>query len=1384
MKLLLGLVMMLIVLGVIFSVADIGGNIILGYAQQYLSENMGLTLTAESITGNPVKGYRLNNFELSDQSGQKLFSAGYLSGRVNFPALFTGNIRLAEISLGGMSMDVDSLIATLQNLRLPEASTQSSSLTLTASPAYAESENAPDIPHSIIMSVNSLIATLQNLRLPEASAQSSSLTASPAYAGSENAPHIPPSISMGVNALIATLQNLSLPESSTQSSSFTLTASPAYADSENNMPDIPLDRFSLRESVFSSEYGVITVNEIGADLKAFDIDIDGRINDVPVKGIIDMGESAGLTAINRSDIALGKGRVLATGGYVNDALDLHVSLEDLDLQEMTGLYPALLSSGDFGGSANINLDITGDPGSLRVFGTIDFKGSKIYGFPVERVSTNVNYSDYRAAFSNIQANVFNVPVQGEIAAALRPNEKLSVMVKLDGTEASLDGLDSILGVPELKDLSGRVSAFSANISGHIDELSGLVNLTAPRIAYTGRALTNIRAQMKLTKSDKANVDGKFQFEGAQGYIQGSVASFLTSPKLDVTAKIVDLDVKKVQDMIPDASDYKLAGKITAAVNVKGSVNDPTVTGSLDSPEFSGWDQTITKPSINFTFAKRTLTLSKTEGTLNGMPINLSGTVGPLPSDNPSLNLSATISMTPAALKAYVPDIDQYALKGAVNAGLKVTGSVSKPSVNLVASSPNLQAMNMLTAKDIELTTALTGDLASLSRISVNASAKSITASGVTFSGLNAKIDKNGDKIILGGLNAKSGTGTITGAGTADITGKTPLDFSFRFTNLALAPLAAASGADLKGNLSGTLKVSGTNTNPAIALNANVPSLSAQGFTFTNILADISGNMENIRLNKLRGEVEGAEVSASGNVQVSPALKLDVAVKGEGIKLERLLPDMKDSLSGTADLTFSVSGTGDKITGKGVLTSSAIRAYGVRVTNITLPLTYSGNTFASAGGSAKFYGGSLRNSLTLNIDSMKYTDNFEASGADLAGLVKDAAPDMKDSVSGKSSLKLSVTGTGANVSAKGTLTVPALKAFGFNLSNVNFPLSYSGSNFASSGGTAKLYNGTLKNTLTFNVAKMTFTDNIDASGVDVNALIQDAAGGLDGKITGTGKLTMKINGSVKDKVSYSGSGNFSMGAGAITGFKWLDLIAKVHNTNGIRYANVNAPLGLQTGRLILKSGSIANAPKNDPMYRYAKITNNGAIDFSGDDVTLNLLTESSINYQLINAIQGGSKGGLEALFKGGTSNLKEGLKVFLSGGITGAEKAASTGDFRIVNLKISGKAASPTFSGLKIGPSTVKTQTSTQSADKTQSSKSLKDTLIDRAVDAVAPGLKKQTTTTPKATTPSITPSQSQPQPQSQPKTQNQNRNTRQQIEDKVKEELRKGLQKGLGGLFR
>ena len=1215
MKFIIMMFIMLLVSAALFSFADIGGNIALSIAKNFLSKNYSIGLNAEKITGNPIKGYTLHNFGITDQkSSTDIFSAGFLSVKLNLPAVVTGNLRLAEVSLGGISMDVEKFIASVQNL---------------------------------------------NLTLPSDDKKiSGSFISSPAYAEGE---------------------------------------------SENKMPDLPIDSVKIVDSHFSSSFGNLDVTEIAADVKKLDIDVDAGINGLPLKGSIDMGESAGLTGVNRAELHLGSGKIIATGGLNDGKIDLHTLAEDFDLKEITALYPAMLKAEDFDGKADFTADISGTIENPKISGSVDYIGAKIYGYPFERASANISYSSNRVSVSNIQASAFNIPVQGEIAAAMRPDEKLSVMVKLDGSEAYLDELDKILGIPELKPLSGRVALFSVNISGHIDKLNGLVNFSAPKISYDGKTLTNIKAQMKLSGSDTANVDGKFTFEGAQGYLSGNVASILTNPRMNLTAKLAGLDIKRIESMIPDGPQYKLGGKITASVTMKGTASNPNVTGAINSPEFSGWGQKIEKPTINFAYSGKTLTLSKTEGTLNGMPVNVSGKISELPSSNPKLNINATITMTPSALKEYVPDIDSYKLKGSINAGVKIQGSVNNPSVNLLASSQNLQAMDIITAKGLELTTALDGDLTKLEKISVNMAAKSLTASGITFTGINANVSKNGDAIILGGFNAKSGEGTITGAGNASVSGKSPLNFSFDFKNLALASLASSSGIDVKGNLSGTLKVAGKNENPSLTFSANVPALNAVGFLLNNVLADIAGNMSNIALKNVRAEVDGAEITAAGNINITPALKVNVNVNGKNINLAQLLKDypaMKGKISGVATLTFNVAGNEKNITGKGSLNIPSLSAYGVKLSDIKLPLTYSGNNFASKGGSAKFYGGTLNNSLTFNIDTMK------------------------------------------------------------------------------------------------------FTDDISANGVDVNGLLQDASGGLEGKITGTGKLTFKVTGTAKDKVTYSGSGNFSMGQGAVTGFKWLDLFMMIHKSNGLKFANVNAPLSLQTGRFIIKSGAIINAVKNDALYKYAKLSQNGTINFAGNVTTMDFYTESNVNYQLINAIQGGAKGGIESLLKGGVSGFGDSVKAFLTGGLSGAQKNASTGDFRTVTLRIHGRADNLAFSGLKIGESTLKAEEKTDAKTQTQTTQTpaqtvkqkaetvkeqVKQEVINKATELLPDELKKTLNINMKQNQNAQPKTQTQSQTsqsQNNTATQNQGQQKQQSVEDRLKDELRKGIQKGLGDLFR
>ncbi len=1073
-------------------------------------------------------------------------------------------------------------------------------------------------------------------------------------------------IDMNLDQFITEIQRIELPEGGGET-------------------DIPIGRISLRTSRFTSRWGTVDVGEIGADIRGTNIDVDaaGSVNGVPVQGTADLDVRGGAMAVNKAEVGFGKGKIVATGDMrpvsssdSTTTLNLQGSARGLDLKEVAALWPAFLRQEDYDGTANLDLEAKGTSATLSLSGTVDYKGTKIGGYPVERLGAQLRYADQRLSVSDIQATALSVPIDGELAVATRPGQPPSVLIKLEGRDAPLDEIGR--SFPSLEGMRGKVSAFAANVQGPTNALNGTVSLSAPRIAFRGRELSNLAVQLKIAKSDTATVNGKFLLEGAQGYLQGTVASILTGPRLDLTAKLVDLDVRRVSDLIPNSEKYGLSGKVSATVAVKGSPSAPSLSGTLQSPSFTAQGNTLINPSVSFAYAKDVLTLQKSSGTLNGMPIQLSGTVKALTSKAPAIDMKAQLTLSPEALKAYVPDIAGYGLKGEIQAGVKLSGKLPTPEISLVASSPALSALGTVSMKNLEVSTALGGDLAKLENLDLSIKADHAAANGFGLSALTAALRKEGPKLTLSSLSARSGAGSLSGSGTAAPVGqgkKPKLDLSFDLDRLDLAPLAAASGTDLKGTLSGKLGIGGTADAPELSFKGQSPSLSARGIPFSNLTADLSGTPQALKVNAFGTEVGGAPLSATGTIRLAPSMKANLAIRGEGLDLAALTdgyPDLKGRIEGKADLVFDLSGT-DK-----------------------------GNT-----------------------------------------------------------------GTG-------TLSAASVEAFGLKLSAVKLPLSLEGDVFKSSNGTLALYGGKATNGLAFDMKTLKFSDTLSASGVDFNALAQDATGGLGGRITGRGSLSLKIAGSAGKTVGYTGTGHFILESGGISGFKGLDVATRLYGVDAIRYTKVTIPLELQTGRLILKKGAAANAPDGDPIYRYARLAEDGTFKF---DKNLYLLLEGNVNFQLINALAGGALGGAGALLQGGAKQLATGagLEGLLKGALQGGQQAGADADFRDVTVKITGKADSPSVSLVKVGPSSRSAEgaaspaASADAAPAETPKKRIEEQAIDRIVDAIVP----PKTDSPQAQQASGASEDAASQDRAQPSP-----------EDQLKQQIGDELKKGLEGLFK
>ena len=964
-----------------------------------------------------------------------------------------------------------------------------------------------------------------------------------------------------------------------------------------------LIRVIVHDSIIETEYGTLNIDSISAALRGenLELNLDSKFNDINLMGNIDASRHDNNLIINKANLKPGAGTLTVTGDVdlKNLNLNLDGSAQAINLKEIAGLLKFLkLNLNDFDGSISSEFAAKGNLNNLNLSGSLDYKGRKLAGYPVERINSNFNFNNNKIFINNLQASLFNIPISGEASANLSNN---NIIIKLDGGAANLNGF--------VKDLTGKVSAFKVDISGNINSLNGTISFNAPNIAYQGYKINNIIANLKLANSANANLNGKFNFENAQGYLTGDINNFLNNPKLNLTAKLVDLDIKRIASMIPDASQYNLSGKVTGALNIKGSTSSPNISGNITSPALSAMGNNLNNLNLNFAFANNALSITKGAANLNNSPVNLTGSVKNLNAKNPDIDFN-----------------------------------LSSPSFN---------------------------------------------ASGAKLNNLNAKISGN-----INNLNAE-----------------------IKANNLN------AGGAGIN-NIN--IKASGNLNN----LNANLSaaSINASGAKLNNLSAKISGN-----INNLNAEIKANNLSAGG-------------------------------------LSFN---------------------------NLNTQLVKKGDNINFSGLNLKSPFGNLALNGGYNLANNNLNFKINADALDLAKLA-DGVPDLKGNLSGIANLDFNLTGNINNLQGSGALKSQAVKAYGLNLSSVNVPLAYSGAKntFSASNATANLYGGSAKNNFSINLNNFKFNDDLSASNFEINDLIKDLVGKLGGNVTGKGKLNLKLSGDASKGVRYSGNGNFSVGTGAVTGFKWLDLATRLYNSKGINYQDVNAPFTLQTGKLILAKNSAVNAVKNDRIYKFAKLTQDSAVNFSNTkNITLNILADLSLNYQLVNALAGGGAGGLDAVLNGGTA-AKDILLNAISGGLKGAKEKGANADFRTISIKLSGKATSPSFNILKIGETTIdsmKKQAQEADAKKTAEEQAKakaaeakakaqekakeaqakvkekinenKNKIVDKAADKLADVITKGSNNKVKAGS------------------NNNSKSKKEQTKDKIKESINNEIEKGLGNLF-
>ena len=126
-------------------------------------------------------------------------------------------------------------------------------------------------------------------------------------------------------------------------------------------------------------------------------------------------------SIGKADIAFGRGRLTATGEIrpvsqtdSTAALDIQGSARGLDLKELATLWSAYLKEADYDGTANLDLEAKGTSAALEISGTVDYRGTRLAGYPVERLGAQLRYSDHRLTASGVHAIVLRAFISSKM----------------------------------------------------------------------------------------------------------------------------------------------------------------------------------------------------------------------------------------------------------------------------------------------------------------------------------------------------------------------------------------------------------------------------------------------------------------------------------------------------------------------------------------------------------------------------------------------------------------------------------------------------------------------------------------------------------------------------------------------------------------------------------------------------------------------------------------------------------------------------------------------------------------------------------------------------------------------------------------------------------
>lgn len=991
--------------GFVLSKMNFLGEFVQGKVEEAAAKELNLKVSMSPLQGNPVTGFTASNVEIS-RSGDRLLFIRNIGVDISLPSVLSGSPRVSLIGLDG----VDASLEALREL-MPKSE--------------KKSDEPTDIPIDAVLISDSTLRT-----------EWGTVKFKPSHV------YIKDSLNYDLDVA-----------GTVESKDFSVKGTIGSSRGEWRA-----DKFTvgLEDGSLALSGALYPSMDMRVSLKALNLttvsDLVPALEKYGVRGVL-----SGSAAIS----GLGKEIVTEGSGNLHNAVIRGIPLEELQTKwsvrpgevnvevgqgkifdsSLSGRFSLKTASAD--SYLTLNMDVRNlkfadwtaqfeketEGRALFLKGGISSLSANLEG-PLNALSGRVEMSPSDLSYKDIALKglqgsaVFTGQPAGELnMTATAGGKNLSLKGRLSfGEKVPTDLTFSTDGFPVEKILNSLPQTEKIKVSGSVSLKGGCKGVVgrwvigaeaaSPLIVAdkVGR-VSDIRLSASYSMKDKkvSLLKSSAEWNGARITASGAASFAASADKpLNFSGTFRNVEAERFYQLLPVLKTLEVEGTASGRWSLGGSPKSPLVKAEVNAGKGRFRDLQLEKLGLGVAYSGSTLRLD---------PINVraGGGQGALACEVtlPAKRADGTQGSASWKLGGEVSRVDFSIINGLLKAGEDIGGEVSGTVTAGAAAGGGLDWGFDFTGSNVHWR-----------------EFKVQKIDGLIEGNPREILIKKADGIFLNGTTTGKGRIEMPKEGEPFAGAKLELEASVKKLNVyELLRRHLPVVRSVQGLIETEIKVSGTVGDPKFAGSGRVAPFRYRGFLLPIVEVEYRGSLKEIVISDAHALLRNGTFKAYGHFYEDEEKdwRGKFNIRGDKIDMRQFgayLPEsFRSRFGGVADFSMKGAGKLSELTGTGIFSAPKLRIMGIRFEDVKAPFFVSQNYMMIEDLNAATNGGKLTGGVGFDLKNNEWGGNLTVMGTDVQALVKQAAPKLKGTVTGRGDLKIrggGEMGRGSTIKAGGAL----------------------------------------------------------------------------------------------------------------------------------------------------------------------------------------------------------------------------------------------------------------------------------------------------------------------------------------------------------------------------